>query len=47
MTDRLRRLAREHPDAFERVAEGLGGDLEDRLLSILDDEAGDRRDAGG
>lgn len=41
MTERLRRLAREHPDVFERVAEKMGGDVENRLRDILDDEVGE------
>lgn len=40
MSERLRRLAREHPDAFKRVAGYADGDLRDLLLDILDDAVG-------
>lgn len=37
-TEELRRLAREHPEDFESVAERIGGIVEDRMLRMLEEE---------
>jgi hypothetical protein len=34
----LRELARENPEAFERVAERAGGAIERRLMQLLEEE---------
>lgn len=35
-SDRLRKLAKEHPEAFRRVADAADDDLQDRLRAVLD-----------
>lgn len=41
MSQELRQLAREEPEAFQSFADKVGGTIRDRLLTILEEEVGD------
>lgn len=38
--ERVRKLAREHPEAFKNVATARDDDLGDHLLEVLEEETG-------
>jgi len=40
VSERVRELAREEPEAFERVARARDDRLQDKLLQILEEERG-------